>query len=84
MNIGILGCKQIKTRLTERALPKGTPITVGKVAFLMIWLYQPVLMELYVPIAFFGLIQATGAASQIAFMGNYGRLEKAVRALFHI
>jgi MFS family permease len=42
----------------------------------MFWLYQPMLLDLGIAIAFFGIIQATWIGVNILIMNNYERLEK--------
>jgi predicted MFS family arabinose efflux permease len=51
-------------------------ISIGVVAFLMIWLNQPMLIILNVNIIFFGIIQFIWVACEIVIMNNYTRLER--------
>jgi len=52
-------------------------IGVSIFIFFIIWLYQPLLMELGVPIIYFGFIHAIAlTSSQLVFLNNFGRLEK--------
>jgi len=52
-------------------------ISVGSLAFLMIWIYQPLLQELHVPLVYFGLVHAGLTGDQIPFMNQFARLERA-------
>jgi len=52
-------------------------ISVGSLAFLIIWIYQPLLKELQVPLVYFGLVHAGLAGVQIPFMNQFPRLERA-------
>lgn len=49
---------------------------VHSLSFLMIWLYQPLLMKLAVPIIWFGFIHTGLSLSQIAALHAYPKLEK--------
>lgn len=51
-------------------------VVIATVAYFMIWLYQLMLKQAGVSIAYFGLIHAAFVASQIIIMSNYERLEK--------
>ena len=52
-------------------------IGVSIFIFFIIWLYQPLLMELGVPIIYFGFIHALAlTSSQLVFLNSFGRLEK--------
>ncbi len=51
-------------------------IFIASIGYFIIWLYQPMLMQAGVDIAFFGLIHAAFVASQIIIMNNYSRFEK--------
>jgi MFS family permease len=55
-------------------------VSIGVLAFLMIWLYQPMLMTLAIPIAFFGIVQAIWIGFEILIMNNYGKLESLLRS----
>lgn len=49
---------------------------VHSLSFLMIWLYQPLLMALAIPIVWFGFIHTGLALSQVAALQAYPKLEK--------
>lgn len=51
-------------------------VVIATVAYFMIWLYQLMLKQAGVSIAYFGLIHAAFVASQIIIMSNYERFEK--------
>jgi MFS family permease len=50
-------------------------ISIFTVAYLMIWLYQPVLIQINIPILFFGIISAISVFLQILILSKYRRLE---------
>jgi MFS family permease len=50
-------------------------VSVGAVAFLVIWLYQPLLESAGVPIAGFGLVHVALSLGQVAVLQSAGRLE---------
>lgn len=52
-------------------------ITIASIAYFMIWFYQPMLKQAGVDVAYFGIVHAAFAASQILIMNNYERFEKA-------
>jgi hypothetical protein len=52
-------------------------ISIETLAFLMIWIYQPLLKELHVPLVYFGLVHAGLTGVQIPFMNQFARLERA-------
>jgi MFS family permease len=52
-------------------------LSIETLAFLMIWIYQPLLKELHVPLAYFGLVHAGLTGIQIPFMNQFARLERA-------
>ncbi len=51
-------------------------VFIGSIAYFMIWLYQPMLKQAGINIAYFGIIHAAFVASQILIMNNYERLER--------
>jgi len=51
-------------------------VFIGSIAYFMIWLYQPMLKQANINIAYFGIVHAAFVASQILIMNNYERLEK--------
>ena len=51
-------------------------ISIGTIAFLIIWLYQPMLTEIGIPIAFFGIVQAVWIGCEIVILNNFERLER--------
>jgi len=52
-------------------------ISVSIFIFFVVWLYQPLLMQLGVPIIYFGFIHALALTlPQIYFLNNFGKLEK--------
>ncbi|MDD1776983.1 MAG: MFS transporter [Candidatus Helarchaeota archaeon] len=55
-------------------------IAIGAVAFLMIWLYQSMLIQLNINIAYFGVIHAIILGSEIVVMNSYNRLERLFRS----
>lgn len=50
-------------------------IFIGSIAYFMIWLYQPMLKQAGIDIAYFGAVHAVFVASQILIMNNYEKLE---------
>ncbi len=52
-------------------------IIIASIAYFMIWFYQPMLKQAGVDVAYFGIVHAAFAASQILIMNNYERFEKA-------
>ncbi|MDD1778402.1 MAG: MFS transporter [Candidatus Helarchaeota archaeon] len=55
-------------------------ISIGAVAFLMIWLYQSMLIQLNVNIVYFGIIHGIILGSEIVVMNSYNRLERIFRS----
>lgn len=51
-------------------------IFISSIAYFMIWFYQPMLKQGGLDVAYFGLVHAALAASEILIMNNYVRLEK--------
>jgi MFS family permease len=54
-------------------------VAIATTAFLIIWLFQPVLMQLDMPIIYFGIIGSAITITQIAFMNRFDWLEKIFR-----
>jgi hypothetical protein len=52
-------------------------VSIGTLAFLIVWTYQPYLKEVGIPLVYFGLVHAGLTGIQILFMNNFARLEKA-------
>lgn len=55
-------------------------IAIGAVAFLMIWLYQSMLIQLNVNIVYFGIIHSLILGCEIVVMNSYNRLEHLFRS----
>lgn len=51
-------------------------IVVASSAYFVIWLYQPLLMSLHVPVLYFGWFHALVVAVEIGIAANFVRLEK--------
>jgi len=51
-------------------------IIVSSAAYFVIWLYQPILISLKIPIVYFGLFHALLVAPQILIASNFSFLEK--------
>jgi len=51
-------------------------ISIATVAYFMIWLYQPMLKQAGIGIAYFGIVHASFVISQILIINNYEKLEK--------
>ncbi len=51
-------------------------IPIAAFAFMIIWLYQPLLQKLNVPIGYFGWVHAVLCLAQILVLTNFSRLEK--------
>lgn len=51
-------------------------ISIGVLAFFVIWTYQPLLQSLGVSIIYFGFINAAMTGAQILIMNNFERLER--------
>jgi MFS family permease len=51
-------------------------ISISALAFLIIWMYQPLLGKLGVPIIYFGLVHALLSGIQIPVMNGFEKLEK--------
>jgi predicted MFS family arabinose efflux permease len=53
-------------------------VSVGPFVFFVIWLYQPLLSALNVPIAYFGFVHAGMCAAQIAVMNRFEAIERLI------
>lgn len=51
-------------------------IIVASSAYFVIWLYQPILISLHIPVLYFGWFHALIVASEIAVATNFSRLEQ--------
>lgn len=51
-------------------------VVVASAAYFVIWLYQPLLQSLGVPIAYFGVIHALFVGAEILIASNFSRLER--------
>lgn len=52
-------------------------ISISTLVFLVIWIYQPLLQQLQVPLMYFGLVHAGMTGIQIPFLNRFARLERA-------
>ncbi len=50
-------------------------IAIGNMVFMIIWVYQPLLSELMVPIFFFGFVHAAMTGVQILVLNSFSRME---------
>jgi hypothetical protein len=50
-------------------------ISIGTIAFLMVWIYQTMLIQLKINIVYFGIIHAIIIGSQIIVLNSYQKLE---------
>ncbi len=55
-------------------------IAIGAVAFLMFWLYQSMLIQSNINIAYFGIITSIIIGSEIVVMNSYNKLERIFRS----
>jgi MFS family permease len=55
-------------------------ISIAALTFLLIWIYQPKLQSLDLPIIFFGVISSFILIMQIFVLNNFSKLEKLVRS----
>ncbi|EKD95279.1 MAG: major facilitator superfamily MFS_1, partial [uncultured bacterium] len=55
-------------------------IIIASTGYFVIWLYQPVLLKLNIPITMFGLIHAAFVFSEIVVAANFVRLEKIAKS----
>ena len=51
-------------------------VSITALAFMVIWMYQPLLKQLAVPLVFFGFVHAAMTGIQVPFLNNFGRLER--------
>jgi MFS family permease len=51
-------------------------ISISALVFFIIWMYQPLLQKLGVPIIYFGLVHAIMSGAQIPVMNGFEKLEK--------
>jgi len=51
-------------------------ISISALVFFMIWIYQPLLQQLKVPIIYFGFVHAAITGTEIPFMNSFGKLER--------
>ena len=51
-------------------------VSISALVFFIIWMYQPLLGKLGVPIIYFGLVHALMSGIQIPIMNSFDRLEK--------
>lgn len=75
VDIAINGVKYFLTHKKLRAVAVDTTI-VASAAYFVIWLYQPMLQKLHVPIGNFGIFHAGLALVQIIIAGNFLFIEK--------
>lgn len=71
----IQGIKYFKDHKTLKILAFDR-ISIHTLVFFIIWMYQPLLTQLGVPILYFGFMYAAMMGSEIGFMNNFERLEK--------
>ncbi len=79
LNIMIGGVKYLKAHKILKILTFDS-ISVTVMAFFVIWTYQLKLIELGIPIAFFGFVHAIIAGAQVAVMQNFSGLEKLLKS----
>ncbi len=51
-------------------------VFIASIGYYMIWMYQPMLQNVNVNIAYFGIVHAVFVLSQIILMNNFDKLEK--------
>ncbi len=51
-------------------------VSISALVFFIIWMYQPLLKKIGVPIIYFGLVHAIMSGIQIPVMNGFGKLEK--------
>lgn len=51
-------------------------VSIGSIVFMIIWLYQLLLLELSLPIIFFGFVSALITGTEIIMLNSFGFLEK--------
>jgi len=69
------GLRYLKNHRLLRIFAADTVI-FGALVFFIIWMYQPVLTEQGVPIAYFGFVHALIAGAQVIFMQSFEPLQK--------
>ena len=55
-------------------------ISIGIMALLMVWIYQPILIYLNIDIIYFGIIHASFLIFEVIIMNNFENLEKLLRS----
>ncbi len=55
-------------------------ISITILVHMMFWLYQPMLSALLIPIAFFGVVQATWIGFELLILNSFDRLERLFRS----
>lgn len=53
-------------------------ISIATVAYFMLWLYQPMLKQAGIGIAYFGIVHAALVVAQIMVVNNYAKLERII------
>jgi len=79
LNIMVGGVKYLKAHKILKILAFDN-VGVTVMAFFVIWTYQLKLIELGIPIVFFGFVHAIIAISQVAVMQNFSGLEKLLKS----
>ena len=51
-------------------------ISINVLIFFIIWMYQPLLQKLNIPIIYFGLVSSLMSGSQIPIMNSFDKLKK--------
>lgn len=51
-------------------------VSIGTISFLMIWIYQPILLELHINIGYFGIVHSAWLVGEIIVMNSYNKFEK--------
>lgn len=77
LTIAIKGYSYLKSHMQLKMLAIDATI-VACAAYFVIWLYQPLLLSLQVPVAYFGWFNALLIGSEIVISSNFSRLEKIV------
>lgn len=68
------GLKYFRNHIVLKTLAFDT-ISISVLSFLIIWVYQPLLIELGMPILYFGFIHAGMVLAQILFLNSFSNLE---------
>jgi MFS family permease len=55
-------------------------VAVGALSFFAIWLYQPLMQQLNLPLAYFGLIHSAGALFEIFVLNNFLTFERILKS----